>query len=81
MKFATAGVGWKEAATGLVTTIKAEDFTEVVWMRLMKGYRVRLVLVNGAWFEFDGFKEDDLVQYIIIHFICYICSDKSEIIY
>lgn len=62
MKFATAGVGWKEAATGLVTTIKAEDFTEVVWMRLMKGYRVRLVLVNGAWFEFDGFKEDDLVQ-------------------
>ena len=50
------------AVTGLVTTIKAEDFMEAVWMRLMKGYRLRLVLVNGAWFEFDGFKEDDLVQ-------------------
>lgn len=65
MKCAAAGVGWKESATGLVTTIKAEDFNEIVWMRAMRGWRLRIVLVTDAWFEFDGFREDDYVYAVL----------------
>lgn len=64
IKFASAGLGWKEALTGLVTTVKAEDIQEAQWVRAMRGYRLRLKVpgVPSGWLEFDGFCDEAHVK-------------------
>jgi len=59
-KIAAGGVGWKEAATGLVTTIPKEDFERLEWLRAMRGNQLRLQARGGQLHQFDGFPTEAL---------------------
>lgn len=59
-KVASGGVGWKEAATQLVTTVSKDDLESLGWSRAMRGSCLQLNLKNGSFYRFDGFPAESL---------------------
>lgn len=52
---ASGGIGWKEAGTGLVTTVPSDTFQRLTWMRAMRGQRLCIDLADGKRVHFDNF--------------------------
>ena len=52
---AVGGMGWKDQATGQVTTIADDEVQSLLWMRGMRGYQLHVKLSNGSDYKFDGF--------------------------
>lgn len=62
LKLASGGLGWKEGASGQVTTLPAADFVSMTWMRAMRGYQLRITLKDGAVHKFDGLPLEALAE-------------------
>lgn len=58
IKFVPSGAGWKESATGAVTTLRSEEFKKALWTRVAREYQLRIVMKNGTEFNFDGFSKE-----------------------
>ncbi|KAI8924854.1 hypothetical protein BC831DRAFT_292356 [Entophlyctis helioformis] len=57
-KLSAAGVGWKNQATGEITTIPAADIKELKWLRVARGHRLRIGHNNSSVYMFDGFSKE-----------------------
>lgn len=58
LKLVPGGIGWREAATGTVTTLKADDFKKWTWLRAARDYQLKIALKNGTFYKFDGFPRE-----------------------
>lgn len=58
IKFVPSGAGWKESATGAVTTLRSEEFKKALWTRVAREYQLRIIMKNGTEFNFDGFSKE-----------------------
>ena len=48
---------FKSIKTGKILLIRHVDVVEIEWLRVAKGYEVKLITVDGQIRKFDGFKE------------------------
>ena len=51
------GVHFKSTKTGKTLLVRHVDVVEIEWLRVAKGYEVKLITVDGQIRKFDGFKE------------------------
>ena len=51
------GVHFKSTKTGKTLLVRHVDISEVDWLRVAKGFEVKLITVDGQIRKFDGFKE------------------------
>ena len=51
------GVHFKSTKTGKTLLIRHVDISDVEWLRVAKGFEVKLITVDGQIRKFDGFKE------------------------
>ncbi|KAJ3088556.1 FACT complex subunit [Quaeritorhiza haematococci] len=58
MKLAEAGIGWKEAATGKIITIPANEIKRLSWLRAARDYQLGVYFKNGNVVKFDGFQKE-----------------------
>ncbi|XP_022102132.1 FACT complex subunit SSRP1-like [Acanthaster planci] len=59
LKLSRQGVYFKSNKTGKVEQVQVEDLAETNWLRVAKGYELKLRLQNGTIFKYDGFQESD----------------------
>ncbi|KAJ3065924.1 FACT complex subunit [Podochytrium sp. JEL0797] len=57
-KLAEAGIGFQEAVSKKVTTMRGQDIRSAVWQRCAKDFELRIELNSGAVHKFDGFSRD-----------------------
>ena len=57
LKLHKQGIVFKSQKTGKVEQITAADIENVNWLRVARGFGVKLVLKDGTHYRFDGFKE------------------------
>ena len=48
---------FKSTKTGKTLFVRHVDLSEVEWLRVAKGFEVKLITVDGQIRKFDGFKE------------------------
>ena len=48
---------FKSSKTGKTLLVRQVDVVEIEWLRVAKGYEVKLITVDGQIRKFDGFKE------------------------
>ena len=48
---------FKSVKTGKTLLIRHVDVVDIEWLRVAKGYEMKLVTVDGQIRKFDGFKE------------------------
>eukprot|EP01135_Chromosphaera_perkinsii_P000449 Nk52_evm3s96 gene=Nk52_evmTU3s96 len=60
LKMTEKGVAWKSKQTGKVTSVPKAELKDVHWLRVCKGFEMKLVLANGDFVRFDGFSTGDL---------------------
>ena len=51
------GVHFKSTKTGKTLFIRHVDISDIEWMRVARGFEVKLFTVDGRIQKFDGFKE------------------------
>lgn len=51
------GVHFKSSKTGKTLLVRHVDITGVEWLRVAKGFEMKLVTVDGQIRKFDGFRE------------------------
>ena len=51
------GVVFKSQKTGKVDQITANDIETVHWLKVARGFGLKIVLKDGTHFRFDGFQE------------------------
>jgi len=51
------GVVFKSQKTGKVDQITANDIETIHWLKVAKGYGLKIILKDGTHYRFDGFKE------------------------
>lgn len=51
------GVVFKSQKTGMVDQITAADIETANWLKVAKGFGLKIVLKDGSHFRFDGFQE------------------------
>ncbi|CAI8048938.1 FACT complex subunit SSRP1 [Geodia barretti] len=59
LKVQEDGVHFKSVKTGKTLLIRHVDVVDIEWLRVAKGYEMKLVTVDGQIRKFDGFKESD----------------------
>lgn len=67
IKLANTGVVFKSTKTGKVESIPFGDIESVKWMKVARGYRLKVVMTSGYTHLFDGFKEaefDSLKEFL-----------------
>jgi structure-specific recognition protein 1 len=42
-KLSEAGIGWKNAADGVILTVSSTDIDELAWIRVAREYEVKIV--------------------------------------
>ena len=52
------GLGWKEAATSAITTLRAEEFDKIYWQRSARDYQLTLHTKKEAIHKFSGFPKE-----------------------
>ncbi|KAI8622010.1 structure-specific recognition protein-domain-containing protein [Chytriomyces sp. MP71] len=57
-KLAEAGIGFQEAVSRKVTTMRGPDIRRATWLRCAKEFELRIELANGNVHKFDGFSRD-----------------------
>ena len=55
------GLAYKSAVTGKKVSISKDEFTEATWLRVARGWQLKLSLKAGGYATFDGFKNSDKV--------------------
>ena len=48
---------FKSSKTAKTLLVRHVDVVEIEWLRVAKGYEVKLITVDGQIRKFDGFKE------------------------
>lgn len=51
------GVHFKSTRTGKALLVRHVDISDVEWLRVAKGFEVKLITFDGQIRKFDGFKE------------------------
>ena len=51
------GVHFKSTKTGKTLLVRHVDIVEVEWLRVAKGFEVKLITIDGQIRKIDGFKE------------------------
>lgn len=59
LKLSKTGVVFKSAKTGRIDSIPIADIKSTKWMRVARGFGLKISLVNGQHYKFDGFKEPE----------------------
>ncbi|KAJ3266266.1 Iron-sulfur clusters transporter atm1, mitochondrial [Chytriomyces hyalinus] len=57
-KLAERGIGFQEAVSKKVTTMRADEIRHTAWLRCAKDFQLRIELANGNVFKFDGFPRE-----------------------
>ncbi|KAJ3352135.1 FACT complex subunit [Entophlyctis luteolus] len=57
-KLTEAGIGFKEAISEKVLTMRAQDIRRAVWLRCARDFELRIELSSGQVHKFDGFPRD-----------------------
>ncbi|KAI8893405.1 hypothetical protein BC833DRAFT_608471 [Globomyces pollinis-pini] len=57
-KLSEAGLGWKNSVTNQIITVSADDILKFHWIRVARGYEVRITKKNTHILKFDGFPKD-----------------------
>ena len=57
MKIQSNGIFFKSAKSSDIIQINDSDVVNLEWMRVARGYEVKVVSNNGSVTKFDGFKE------------------------
>ena len=57
MKLHKGGVIFKANKTGKVDQATVADIESTQWMRVARGFELKVALTNGLQFKFEGFKE------------------------
>ncbi|KAJ7486119.1 SSrecog-domain-containing protein [Mycena galericulata] len=60
MRVASSGMAWKGIDTGEVIAIAGGDIKSAQWLRVARGFQLRLGLKDRKRDTFDGFKREDL---------------------
>jgi hypothetical protein len=66
IKFADAGLGFKESGSGKVTTLAADDIEKFQWIRAARDYQLRIIKKDRSTFKFEGFERDVRLWTMII---------------
>ena len=53
----STGIVFKSTKTGKVESIAVDDIEATHWMRVARGFGMKVVMKNGQMMKFDGFKE------------------------
>ncbi|KAL5477341.1 hypothetical protein EMCRGX_G024130 [Ephydatia muelleri] len=59
LKIQSNGIFFKSSKSGEIVQINDTDVSNLEWMRVARGYEVKVVSNNGSVTKFDGFKESD----------------------
>lgn len=70
MKLHKGGVIFKANKTGKVDQASVTDIESTQWMRVARGFELKVSLTNGLQFKFEGFKES-----VSVLFGTHYCSD------
>lgn len=62
LKLHKGGVIFRANKTGKVDQVAFADIESVQWMRVARGFELKVSLTNGVQFKFEGFKESDFDQ-------------------
>lgn len=62
LKLHKGGVIFRANKTGKVDQVAYADIESVQWMRVARGFELKVSLTNGVQFKFEGFKESDFDQ-------------------
>ena len=57
LKLGKTGMMFKSAKTGKVDSIPMADIELTKWMRVARGFGIKVTLKNGQHYKYDGFKE------------------------
>jgi len=57
LKLTSTGIVFKSTKTGKVESIAVDDIEATHWMRVARGFGMKVVMKNGQMMKFDGFKE------------------------
>lgn len=57
LKIQSNGIFFKSSKSGEIVQINDTDVSNLEWMRVARGYEVKVVSNNGSVTKFDGFKE------------------------
>lgn len=57
MRVQADGIAFKSSASGQVVQVKHSEIDIVEWLRVARGYEVKVMSREGNVFKFDGFKE------------------------
>lgn len=57
------GVHFKSTRTGKALLVRHVDISDVEWLRVAKGFEVKLITFDGQIRKFDGFKESVSADY------------------
>ncbi|CAK5284117.1 unnamed protein product [Mycena citricolor] len=60
MRVAASGMAWKGIESGDVTAVASGDIKSVQWLRVARGFQLRIGLKDRNRETFDGFKREDL---------------------
>ncbi|KAJ7017317.1 structure-specific recognition protein-domain-containing protein [Mycena alexandri] len=60
MRVASSGMAWKGVDSGDVTAVAAGDIKSAQWLRVARGFQLRIGLKDRKRETFDGFKREDL---------------------
>ena len=57
MRVQADGIAFKSSGSGQIVQVKHSEIDVVEWLRVAKGYEVKVMSREGSVFKFDGFKE------------------------
>ena len=58
LKFAEAGLGWKNSLNGHIFKLASGDIHKVSWMRCARDHQLRVQKKDGTVVKFDGLPKD-----------------------
>ena len=67
MKIQSNGIFFKSAKSSDIIQINDSDVVNLEWMRVARGYEVKVVSNNGSVTKFDGFKESVGVRCVTLY--------------
>lgn len=57
MKVNKTGIVFKSTKTGKIDSIPLADIESTMWLRVARGFGIKVVMKNGQIHKYDGFKE------------------------
>ena len=68
LKLNKTGIVFKSVKTGVLETIPLAEIEETKWMRVARGFGIKVSTKNGTEHRFHGFKENDGDKLKVIEF-------------